>query len=182
MTRLAAAWEAVAARRAARGVALRWASFAWLPDRQVVACRTLAALVAEFPDRDPVVLARASEAAWRVIDDPTAATPAPQGDDDLVMLPHRDEDEDEDVTEARAEFTAEVTAQWTELARELLAEPLVVPPALTHTLSVLAKVCEEDASLTPMDHGLRESLVTALRQAATELARLQTAAALGTGR
>jgi hypothetical protein len=120
MTRLAAAWEAVAARRTARGDALRWTRFGDLPDKQVVACRTLAAMVAEFPDLDPVVVARASEAAWRVIDDPAAVAPAVQDDD---------EDEDEDVAEARADFAAEVAAQWVDLARELLVEPPVIPVA-----------------------------------------------------
>lgn len=116
MTRLAAAWEAVAARRTARGDALRWTRFGDLPDKQVVACRTLAALVTEFPDHDPVVVARASEAAWRIIDDPAAVAPAVQDDDE-------DEDEDEDVAEARADFAAEVAAQWVDLARELLRRP-----------------------------------------------------------
>lgn len=109
LTGLAAAWEAVAARRAADGTALRWVRFGDLPGRQVVACRTLAALVSEFPDLDPVVLGLASQAAWRVIDDPAA-----------VALPTRD-DEDEDVAEAREAFASEVASQWADLARELLA-------------------------------------------------------------
>lgn len=112
-TGLAAAWEAVAARRAADGTAQRWVRFGDLPGRQVVACRTLAALVSEFPDLDPVVLGLASQAAWRVIDDP-AAVALPTRDDE-------DEDEDEDVAEARETFASEVASQWADLARELLA-------------------------------------------------------------
>lgn len=43
------------------------------------------------------------------------------------------------------------------------------PPSLTHTLGVLATICEQDESLTPMDRGIRTALVEALRRAQGEL-------------
>jgi hypothetical protein len=77
-----AAWEAVAATRAASGAALLWTSWDELPPQQVTACRVLAALAAEFRAEDARTLGRAAHAAWRILDDPSTYVVHGQDDDE----------------------------------------------------------------------------------------------------
>jgi hypothetical protein len=103
-----AAWEVVAASRAAEGTPPQWTSWEELPPRQVTACRVLAALAGEFRAEDARTLGRAAHAAWRLLDDPSAQVACEQ-----------DDDEDEDVFEERAAHARKVDNDWTALAEAL---------------------------------------------------------------